>query len=124
MKKKLLQLCVERIASIIFLAFTAVNANSQSGLCPPNLDFEFGNFDNWECRTGRVLAADGNSISWSAIGQDPSRHAIITAGTTELDPFGLFPVVCPNGSGYSIKLGNNSGGAEAEGVFYTFLLLT
>lgn len=46
--------------------------------------------------------------------------AIADAGT--LDPYGNFPVVCPNGSGHSIRLGNNSAGREAEGVSYDFTI--
>jgi gliding motility-associated-like protein len=38
------------------------------------------------------------------------------------DPYGGFPVNCPNGSGHSIMLGNNQAGREAEGVSYTFTI--
>lgn len=40
----------------------------------------------------------------------------------ELDPYGGFPVVCPNGSGHSIRLGNDQAGTEAEGVSYEFTI--
>jgi len=39
-----------------------------------------------------------------------------------IDPYGGFPVNCPNGSGHSIRLGNNSAGREAEGVSYDFTI--
>jgi gliding motility-associated-like protein len=39
-----------------------------------------------------------------------------------VDPYGGFPVNCPNGSGHSIKLGNTTGGAEAEGISYEFTI--
>jgi len=39
-----------------------------------------------------------------------------------LDPYGGFPINCPNGSGNSIRLGNNSAGTEAEGVSYEFTI--
>jgi gliding motility-associated-like protein len=39
-----------------------------------------------------------------------------------LDPYGGFPVNCPNGSGHSIKLGNDLGGGEAEGISYEFTI--
>jgi gliding motility-associated-like protein len=42
------------------------------------------------------------------------------ANAGELDEYGGFPVVCPNGSGYSIRLGNNLPGTQAEGVSYQF----
>lgn len=38
------------------------------------------------------------------------------------DFYGHFPVNCPNGSGHSIRLGNNRGGGEAEGVSYEFTI--
>ncbi len=38
----------------------------------------------------------------------------------QLDPYGNFPVVCPFGGNYSVKLGNENTGADAEGVSYTF----
>jgi gliding motility-associated-like protein len=48
---------------------------------------------------------------------------MFAAGATpQLDPFGGFPVTCPNGSGYSIKLGNDQGGAGAEGISYEFTI--
>jgi gliding motility-associated-like protein len=43
-------------------------------------------------------------------------------GTTEKDFFGGFPVICPNGSGHSIRLGNSFGGGEAEGISYEFVI--
>ncbi len=39
-----------------------------------------------------------------------------------LDEYGGFPKNCPNGSGYSIKLGNNEAGTQAEGVSYDFVI--
>ena len=39
------------------------------------------------------------------------------SGTT-LDPYGNFPVVAPNGGMYSLKLGNNSTGRQAENARY------
>jgi len=38
------------------------------------------------------------------------------------DPYGGFPVNCPNGSGHSIRLGNDRGGGEAEGISYEFTI--
>jgi gliding motility-associated-like protein len=38
------------------------------------------------------------------------------------DYYGGFPVMCPNGSNYSVKLGNNTGGAQAEGLSYEFTI--
>ena len=35
---------------------------------------------------------------------------------TDWIPYGGFPVNCPNGSNHSIRLGNDQGGGEAEGI--------
>jgi len=39
-----------------------------------------------------------------------------------MDPYGNFPVNCPNGSGRSIRLGNSMGGGEGEGISYEFTI--
>jgi gliding motility-associated-like protein len=97
-----------------------------SAQCPPNIDFERGNFDNWTAYTGTVSAAGGiNNISLSPNGigyngQHEMFSRSINAG--DVDLYGGFPVVCPNGSGYSVKLGNTMGGAQAEGLSYEFTI--
>ena len=97
---------------------------SYSQTCPPNIDFETGTFDYWTCYTGSVSAAGGvNTIYLSqAGGPVPNQHTMYSAPTTEVDYFGGFPVICPNGSGHSIRLGNNTGGGQAEGISYEFTI--
>jgi gliding motility-associated-like protein len=101
-------------------SFTAVKA--QVGLCPPNLDFEQGDFQSWICRTG-TLDNVGN-ITW-APGTNPiaNRHTMITA-PGGLDAYGGFPQICPNGSNYSVKLGNVNSppGKQASEVSYTYTI--
>jgi gliding motility-associated-like protein len=92
--------------------------------CPPNIDFEKGTFDGWTPLIGSVSAVGGQNIftlspsNWTI----PGRHTIFAAGTSEVDPYGSFPVSCPNGSGYSIRLGNDEGGGQAEGIEYEFTI--
>jgi len=91
--------------------------------CPPNIDFEQGNFSGWTCYAGYVAAVNGqNVITVSPTGPIPGRHTMYTANSGILDPYGGFPVNCPNGSGYSIRLGNDLPGTEAEGVSYEFTI--
>ena len=98
-------------------------AGSQT--CPPNIDFESGTFDNWTCYTGRTTAFDfQNQINLYPTGPTPDSHALIKANSGQVDKFGGFPVNCPNGSGYSVKLGNERGGGEAEGISYEFTIPT
>ncbi len=104
---------------IIVLIFS-LPARAQN-TCPPNLDFENGDFTNWLCKTGGVSASGGqNILSLSVSGQTNTRHTIIPYSDTTKDLYGGFPVLCPNGSGYSVKLGNSNSGSEAEGIFYTY----
>jgi gliding motility-associated-like protein len=89
--------------------------------CPPNLDFESGNFINWTCYTGHTAAVGAdNTINITPSGPVPERHTMYSANSGMVDPYGGFSVNCPNGSGHSIRLGNDQGGGEAEGISYQF----
>ena len=93
--------------------------------CPPNIDFETGTFNNWQCYTGSVAAVNGQNVItlFPTAGPVANQHTLFKASQGNgFDPFGGFPVNCPNGSGYSIKLGNNTGGGQAEGISYEFTI--
>jgi gliding motility-associated-like protein len=92
-------------------------------LCPPNIDFEEGNFSNWICKDGSVTSSGNVNILNLQVGPPATgRHTIIPFRNTSTDLYGGFPVMCPNGSGYSVKLGNEFSGSEAEGLFYTYTI--
>jgi gliding motility-associated-like protein len=106
-----------------FTVFGAVSVYSQT--CPENIDFEKGNFDGWKCYIGSVAeASEENIITLSLSGGPvPNRQTMYADdGTGKVDPFGGFPINCPNGSGYSIKLGNDEAGTQAEGISYEFTI--
>ena len=93
--------------------------------CPPNIDFETGTFDGWTCYTGTAEVVNNENV----IALQPSggpvfnRHTMYTANTNAgVDPYGGFPVNCPNGSTHSIRLGNDLAGTQAEGVSYEFTI--
>lgn len=89
--------------------------------CPVNIGFENGNFTNWLCQDGFVNAS--GAISFTQSQPINGKHTLLkNAAPQARDTFGGFPVNCPNGSGYSIKLGNSGAGAEAQGVSYTFTI--
>ena len=98
------------------------HAFSQS--CPVNLDFEDGDLKNWQCFTGTTFTnGNRNVIKLNPSPPEIYRHEIMSAdanGVIPLDEYGGFPKVCPYGGQYSVKLGNNNTGAEAEGMSYTF----
>ncbi|MEP7373918.1 MAG: WG repeat-containing protein [Chitinophagaceae bacterium] len=88
--------------------------------CPDNIGFERGDFTNWSCYTGNVVAnGTTNVITVNPSPPTPNRHVIYPrTNPSALDPYGLFPINPPDGSGYAFKLGNNINGAEAERVRY------
>ena len=110
---------IPSLIGILFCCFSNLRSDAQ---CPPNIDFETGSFSNWTCYIGNTTANNSqNQINLMTSGPTPERHTIY-ANSTERDQYGGFPVSCPNGSGYSIRLGNNTGGGEAEGISYDFTI--
>ena len=120
------------LVAVVFFSLTYLHSRAQSGFCPPNMDFEMGDFSNWICRAGTVGVDPGtglNTITWTSIGPPVfDRHSIVTQAMAGVDPYGGFPRICPNGSGFSAKLGNgtaslNGGvGREASGISYTYTI--
>lgn len=113
-----------KIPSLILIVCTrCFIANAQ--VCPPNIDFETGTFDGWQCYTGRAEVVNASNVIdlTRSTGPVANRHTMYTANTgNNVDPYGGFPVNCPNGSGHSIRLGNNQAGTEAEGISYEFTI--
>ena len=113
-----------RFLSKFFLACLSCQGVSAQN-CPPNIDFETGTFEGWICYTGSTAAVNGqNVITIYPSGPVNNRHTMYSYAVNggQLDPYGFFPVVCPNGSGHSIRLGNNLAGTQAEGVSYQFTI--
>jgi gliding motility-associated-like protein len=106
------------------LLLILIITSSKAQVCPPNIDFENGNFNGWTCYTGGTAAVGNqNLITLSPSAPFPGRHTLYDPSSIgTLDLYGGFPVNCPNGSGYSIRLGNDVAGTEAEGVSYEFTI--
>ena len=107
--------CLQVTLLLLSLAGTAQE-------CPPNIDFETGTFAGWTCYAGYVASVNAeNIITLTETQPIANRQTMYTSFPGDgLDPYGGFPVNCPNGSGHSIRLGNDLGGGEAEGISYTF----
>ncbi len=104
---------------IFLLAFCCMKSTKgQVGLCPSNLDFEQGDFSGWQCRAGSAFGPFPLPLT----GPIANRHTIINRLTAGLDPFGLFPQMCPNGSNYCMRLGNQINGTQAESISYTYTI--
>lgn len=85
---------------------------SQTSSCT-NADFESGSFSGWIGTTGMCCP-----INSTTNGIVPGRHTIMTGGT---DPQtnNLLSCVAPGGQ-YSVRLGNDLSGGQAEQLKYTF----
>ena len=109
------------LITTFFLISVYFETNAQS--CPANIDFETGTFSGWTCYTGYTSASgDKNLISLNATSGPVFNRHTINSTVGELDYYGGFPVLCPNGSGHSIRLGSTTAGGEAEGVSYEFTI--
>lgn len=107
------------------LLFCAINNLHAQTVCPANIDFESGTFNGWNCYTGTVASVSGTNVIIfnSSGGPVFNRHTMYSANPGDgYDAYGHFPVNCPNGSGHSIRLGNNQAGTESEGVSYDFTI--
>jgi gliding motility-associated-like protein len=112
--------CILLLPAILFFMATG-KAQIVGGGCPDNIGFENGSFQKWECFAGKISTA--GIINLSPTSPIDGRHTIFqNTVPQQKDPYGDFPVNCPNGSNYSIRLGNNLTGSEAESVSYTFTI--
>ncbi len=112
------------LATALSSLLSMMAASGQPSVCPPNIDFEKGDLANWQCLTGKVESIAGiNTVTWTGFSQRPDNHQVYSNTSPDRDIFGGFPVSCPNGSGHSLKLGNNFlTNISAEGVQYTFTI--
>lgn len=101
---------MKKIILITFLIFSLIKLNAQC----PNGGFEDNSFTNWQAWTG-INSSGILNLSTFIPGIDPSRHAIVGNGT---DPVTGIPTTI-NGN-YSLRLGNDINGGQAEIVSYTF----
>lgn len=95
-------------------------ASAQS--CPANIGFEDGKFTNWVCYTGNIN--NDGTINLNAGGPPADTRQSILKNTSPqiTDPYGGFPINCPNNSKYSIRLGNEAARNEAESISYTYTI--
>lgn len=100
---------------IIFI-FLTEKVNAQ---CPQNIGFEDGTFSKWQCYAGDI-GPKGDIYLQPYPAIDGIHNIQSASSQPQLDRYGNFPVVCPNGSKYSVKLGNESADNGAEAMSYTF----
>jgi hypothetical protein len=107
---------------VVLVSFILVGVSRSFAQCPPNIDFEYGDFTGWKCQTGDFNL--GNLVLNPAGPPAINQHTMLSLFPGDgLDLYGKFPRNCPNGSGHSIQLGNASANHGAEAVSYTFISL-
>jgi gliding motility-associated-like protein len=96
--------------------------NIAKAQCPPNIDFEEGTFNGWQLFSGSFQGSPP-VIILNPTSPIPGRHDMMNnpPGNGK-DKYGNFPKNCPNGSGHSIKIGNEVTGTFADKASYTFTI--
>ncbi|GAB3935991.1 hypothetical protein GCM10028827_38340 [Mucilaginibacter myungsuensis] len=110
------------------MVFSAVFAQS----CPSNLGFEDGTFTGWKRYATRADSTGLQPINWGdeITAPEGNTHLLLqNKSPQDRDQHGGFPVNSPNGSNYTLKLGNEfvSGGGRnnsgfAERITYDFIV--
>jgi gliding motility-associated-like protein len=109
--------CAVKIITICFFIFSG---NTSFAQCSPNIDFEEGTFNGWQCSSGSFSSGGINVSPTTPVN---GRHDMLTNPPGNgRDIYGNFPKNCPNGSGHSIKIGNENTGTTADEVSYTFTI--
>jgi gliding motility-associated-like protein len=106
----------------VFILLLVMCARAFGQALPANIGFEQGSINGWNCREGSI-DADGNLKLFDSQ-QIKDRHTLLTRvdDGAKKDYYGNFPVLCPNGSNYSVRLGNEEVNSQAESLYYTFIV--
>lgn len=108
-------------ALLVMLLMTSELIQAQ---CPPNIDFEEGTFNHWQCwsQEGYTGGTPNPTMTVPTAG----RHDMLSNPPGNgIDLYGNFPQNCPNGSGHSIRMGYYSpatSGQRVDRVSYTFTI--
>jgi hypothetical protein len=109
---------LKNLIALLTVCFLMGNISAHAQVCPVNIGFETGGFNNWKTSIGTAtVVANKNSINLSNSVPTNNRHTI-NSSKVAIDKFGKFPVLAPNGSNFSVRLGNDGLGAQAEGLSY------
>ncbi len=122
MKAQVKKILIQYKTGLFILFLIVVPVCRSAAQCPPNIDFEGGDFTGWQCYAGDVQNNTG-IITLNPSSPLANRHVMLASLPGNGNDFwGGFPKNCPNGSGHSIRLGNSTGGRGAERVSYTFTI--
>src|SRR6478735_7721939 len=114
-----LSLVVRPLVIAILLLLLPAGTELRAQSLPPNIDFSFGNFNNWKCYTGASSVgstATGPYFTSPVLsGPVAGRHVITYS--TGVSTVG-FPETAPGGGLFSAKVGNSNVGAEGDRISY------
>lgn len=107
------------ISLLFLLLFSTARLHAQN--CPENIGFEEGSFNQWQAFAGSISTL-GN-ITVNPVTPINGRHTLykyLYPSAPPVDFYGGFPIISPNGSTYSVMLGNSDLNRGAERLSYTF----
>ena len=91
----------------LLLIFVCISWQAKSQSLLNTMGVESGNLNSWNCYTSSCCPI--NTLTFGVVN---GRHTIMSGNA--LDSFGNFPRVCPFGGNFSLRIGNDSIGAQAE----------
>ncbi len=105
---------MKKILFLLLLFYiTTVQTQAQSLL--GSMGVENGNLNSWSCFTGTCCP-----VNTTQLGIVNGRHTVVSGNS--LDSFGHFSKVCPWGGNYSLRIGNDSVGAQAESASFNLVV--
>src|SRR5689334_7892124 len=107
------KITMQALAGVFFLCIFSFSASAQ---CPPNIDFEEGTFNNWQCFYQNVYTGGvPNPVTLtSPVPGRVDMYANPLPPGSDRDFYGGFPKNCPNGSGYSVRIGDATIGQHVD----------
>ena len=102
---------------LILITCLTATAFGQSTACDPNMDFENGNAAHWNFFHGSFTSTSTTPVPSSINTPEtvsPGNSFLTVTSGSGVDAYGHFPIVAPDGGSYSMKLGTDQTGYQAD----------
>src|SRR5687768_5584272 len=109
-------LVIDSFMKIFVLVLLIFPIGTFAQVCPPNISFESGSFENWQLYTGNI-AEGGMTLLAPGSG---NQQLFSTKNFIATDPYGDFPIASPDGSRFSVKIGHDLPDTKADRLVYSF----
>jgi hypothetical protein len=103
-------LFMKKVTLTLVLLFSCFFFANAQVTCPPNIDFELGNYSYWHYYTGTCCPL--TTPTYTGLGTPDLSRITLVSGTA-MDACCSFPVVSPGAGAYVLKLGNTSAGTTS-----------